>query len=66
MLTDLPRSNWNETYPHPKEKELKMQTARSVSYLVVISVRGLRNTNLKRILETELYWLALSDLNCSP
>ena len=33
--------DWNEIYSHPK-----VQTARSVSYLVVISLRGLRNTNL--------------------
>ena len=37
--------DWNEIYSHPKEKELKVQTARSVSYLVVIIVRGLTNTN---------------------
>ena len=31
---------------HPNEKELKVQTVRSVSYFLVIIVRGLRNTNL--------------------
>ena len=38
--------DWKEIYSHPKEKELKVQTARSVSYFVVIIIRGLRNTNL--------------------
>ena len=35
--------DWNEIYNHPKEKELKVQTARSASSVMIIILRDVRN-----------------------
>ena len=42
--------DWNEIYNHPKEKELKVQTARSASSVMIIILRDVPNRFARKVI----------------